>query len=62
MSRLTQGRASDRTGLDDFKNAIKAVKRDALFLGGGLKEDGPFAGFRKEVIAAAKVISIHPRI
>ena len=56
---LRQTRASDKTGLDEFKNAIKAEKRDALFLGGGLREGGMFHDFREEVIAVAKVSIIY---
>jgi len=55
LAHSTHSRASDRTGLDEFKDSIKAERRDALFLGGGLREGGPFDGFRNDVIAAAKV-------
>jgi hypothetical protein len=48
-------RASQKTGLEEFKDAIRAEKRDALFLGGGLREGWLFDEFRKEVINAAKV-------
>ncbi|KIW03497.1 uncharacterized protein PV09_05264 [Verruconis gallopava] len=48
--------ASDKTGLDEFKNVFKARKRDALFLGGGLRIGGGFESFREEVIAAAREI------
>jgi hypothetical protein len=48
-------RASDKTGLDEFKDAIRRERRDALFLGGGLREGWLFDEFRKKVIDAAKV-------
>lgn len=48
-------RASDLTGLDEFKAALRAKKRDALFLGGGLRDGAGFEGFREEVVKTAKV-------
>ena len=52
-------RASEKTGLEEFKNAIREERRDALFLGGGLREGWLFDDFRKKVIAAAKVSVPH---
>jgi hypothetical protein len=49
-------RSSDRTGLAEFVSALKATKRDAVFLGGGLREGAGFDEFREEVIKTAMVI------
>jgi hypothetical protein len=49
-------RSSDRTGLAEFVSALKEKKRDAVFLGGGLREGAGFNDFREEVIKTAKVI------
>lgn len=48
-------RANEETGFGALQEALKERKRDALFLGGALRDGGMFVELREMIIKTVKV-------
>ena len=54
--------ASPDTGLDEFREKLRADRFDAILIGGGVAGDPTLAAFRREIVDAARDVAPQAKV